>query len=186
MGGFFEFEFFGGFAHLGFELLEEIRELRFGFDVGGRGIEFRGVERHGDVIGFDDVGEFHVHALDDGLRRDVVFQVVGELLLATAIGFADGRVHRVGAAVGVKNGAALNVAGAAAHRLDQRSGAAEEAFLIGVENGDERNFRQIEAFAQQVDADQDVEFPAAQIAKNLDAVQRFHFRMQIAAAHADF
>ena len=73
------------------------------------------VRRHGDVIGFDDSRELHVHGLDDGFRRDVVFAVVGFLLGAAAIGFADGLAHRVGHAVGVENRAAFDVARATAH-----------------------------------------------------------------------
>src|SRR5262249_31665804 len=62
----------------------------------------------------------------------------------------------------------------------------EKTFLVGVENGDERNFGKVEAFAKQVDADENIKFAAAQIAKNLDAIERFNFRVQIAAANADF
>ncbi len=104
--------------------------------------------RDGDVVGFDDSGEFHVHGLDDGFGRDVVFLVVGELFVAAAIGFADGLVHGAGAAVGVENGAAGDVAGAAADGLDERGGAAEIAFFVGVEDGDERDFGEVEAFAE--------------------------------------
>ena len=35
--------------------------------------------------------------------------------------------------------------------------AAQEAFFVGVENGDQRAFRNVEALAQQIDADQRVE-----------------------------
>ncbi len=49
----------------------------------------------------------------------MIFLVVGDLFGAAAIGFADGLVHGVGAAIGVENGAALDVAGAAADSLDQ-------------------------------------------------------------------
>ena len=62
-------------------------------------------------------------------------------------------VHGAGARVGVENGAAFDVARAAADGLNQRSGAAEIAFLVGVENCDQRNFRKVQAFAQQIDAD---------------------------------
>ena len=80
----------------------------------------------------------------------------------------------------------FDVPRAAADGLDERSGAAEIAFLVGVENGDERNFGQIQAFAQQVDADQHVEFATPQIAQDADAIESFDFGMEIAAAHADF
>ena len=62
----------------------------------------------------------------------------------------------------------------------------QEAFLVGVENGDQRDFGQVEALAQQVDADQHVELAAAQVAQDLDAVERAHFGVQIVALHADF
>jgi hypothetical protein len=49
------------------------------------------------------------------------------------------------------------MAGGAAHGLDERAGGAEEAFLVGVEDGDEGDFGQVEAFAEKIDADEDVE-----------------------------
>ncbi len=64
--------------------------------------------------------------------------------------------------VGVEDGAAFEVAGGAAHGLNERSGGAEKAFLVGVENRDQRYFGQVKAFAQQVDADEHVEFALAQ------------------------
>ena len=77
------------------------------------------------------------------------------------------------------------MAGGAAHGLDQRAGGAEEAFLVGVEDGDERDFGQVEAFAQQVDADEHVELTLAQAGQQLDALQGFDFGVHVAAADAD-
>ena len=77
------------------------------------------------------------------------------------------RLHGVGHLVGIENGAAIEVAGGPADGLDKRSLRAQESFLIGVEDGDKRDFGQIEAFAQEVDADQDVVFAFAQIAQEL-------------------
>ena len=57
---------------------------------------------------------------------------------------------------------------------------AQEAFLVGVENGDQRHFGQVEPFAQQVDADQHVEHAAAQVAQDLDALERVDVRVQVA------
>ena len=48
----------------------------------------------------------------------------------------------------------------------------QEAFLIRVENRHQGHFRQIEALAQEVDPDQHVELAAAQVAQDLDAVER--------------
>ena len=53
---------------------------------------------------------------------------------------------------------------AAPDGLDERAGGAQEAFLVGVEDCDERDFGQVEPFAQQVDADEHVELAFAQTA----------------------
>src|SRR5690242_13488948 len=186
LGGTFVFEFLGGFAHLLFELLEQFSELLFVFDSGSRGVESLLVQGDGNIVGFDDAGELHIHGFHDGHWRDVVLFVESYLLGAAAIRFVDGLIHGVSAAVGVENGAAFDVAGAAADGLNQRSGAAEIAFLVGVEDGDKRDFGQVQPFAKQIDADEHVKFTAAQIAKNLDAVERLDFGVQIAAADTDF
>ena len=60
---------------------------------------------------------------------------------------------------------------------------AQEAFLVGVEDGDQRAFGNVEALAQQVDADQHVEGAEAQVADDLDALQRLDVGMHV--AHAD-
>ena len=44
----------------------------------------------------------------------------------------------------------------------------------------------IQAFAQKIDSDENVEFSPPQPAQNFDAVQGFDFRMQVAALHSDF
>ena len=70
-------------------------------------------------------------------------------------------------------------------RLDQRSGRAQVAFLVGVEDRDQRYLGQVEALAQQVDTDQHVELALAQAADDLDALDGLDVRMQIAHADAE-
>ena len=50
--------------------------------------------------------------------------------------------------VGIEDDVAVDVARGAADGLDQRGLAAQEAFFVGVENGDQRAFRNVEALAQ--------------------------------------
>ena len=123
---------------------------------------------------------------DDGLRGDAVFFVVGVLLFAAAVGFVDGALHGVGHLVGVEDGAAFEVAGGAADGLDEGALGAEEAFLVGVEDGDERDFGEVEAFAEEVDADEDVVLAFAEVAEELDALEGFDLGVHVAAADADF
>ena len=94
-------------------------------------------------------------------RRDAVRGVPGHLLVAAPVGLLQRRAQAVGHPVGIEDDAALDVAGGAADGLHQRGVAAQEAFLVGVEDGDQRAFGNVEPLAQQVDADQHVEDAAA-------------------------
>ena len=73
----------------------------------------------------------------------------------------------------------------AARRLDERSLAAQESFLVRIENADERNLRKIETFAEQIDADQNIEIGRAQSAQNFDALDGVDVAMQIAHFQSD-
>ena len=106
----------------------------------------------------------------DAFRRDAVCGVVFLLLLAPAAGFRHGAFHRAGDAVGIEDDAAVDIARGAADGLDQARLAAQEAFLVGVEDGDQRAFGNVEALAQQVDADQRVEGAEPKVADDLDAL----------------
>src|SRR5439155_92506 len=85
--------------------------------------------------------------------------------------------------VGVKNHFAVNVPRGATGGLNQAGGAPQITLLVGVENRDERDFRQIESFAQQVNADEHIELALAQRAQNLDALNRVNFAVQV--THVD-
>ena len=74
--------------------------------------------------------------------------VVGLLLGAAAVGLADRALHRAGDLVGVEDHLAVDVARGAADRLHQRGLRAQEALLVGVEDGDQRAFGNVEALAQ--------------------------------------
>ena len=65
---------------------------------------------------------------------------------------------------------AIDVARGTTGGLDERSLRAEVAFLVGIENADERDFGQVEAFAEEVDADEDVELRGAQGTEDLNAL----------------
>src|SRR6266545_2139578 len=61
---------------------------------------------------------------------------------------------------------------------------AQEALLVGVEDGDQGDLGQVEALAQQVDADQRVELAEPQVAEDLDALHRVDLGVQVAHAQA--
>ena len=86
--------------------------------------------------------------------------------------------------VGVEHHLAVDVAGGAADGLDQRGLGAQEALLVGVEDRHQGAFRDVEALAQQVDADQHVEGAEPQVADDLDALDRVDVGMHVAHPHA--
>src|SRR6185503_19408732 len=99
-------------------------------------------------------------------------------------GFGDGALHRAGDLVGIEDHLAVDVARGAADGLDQRGFAAQKAFLVGVEDRDQRAFGNVEAFAQQIDADQRVERAEAKVADDLDALDGVDVRVHVADANA--
>jgi hypothetical protein len=113
-----------------------------------------------------------------------VLLVVGDLDLAAAIGLRERGAHRGGLPVGVHDHPAVGVARRAADRLDERGLAAQEALLVGVEDRHEGDLGQVEALAQQVDADEDVVLAQAQVADDLDALERVDLRVQVADLEA--
>ena len=94
-------------------------------------------------------------------------------------------LHRRRDLVGVHDDAAVHVARRAADRLDERARAAQEALLVGVEDRDERHLGQVEPLAQQVDADEHVELAEAQVAQDVDALERVDVGVQVADADAE-
>ena len=79
---------------------------------------------------------------------------------------------------------AVDVARGAADGLDQRAARPQVALLVGVQDGDEAHLRQVEALAQQVDADDDVVDAEPQVAQDLDALQRVDLGVQVVRADA--
>ena len=94
--------------------------------------------------------------------------------------------HAAGDPVGIHDDPPLNVAGGAANCLDQRGLRPQKALLVGVEDRDKAAFGDIEAFAQKVDPDQNVESPKPQIAQDLDPLDRVDIGVHIAHADALF
>ncbi len=102
---------------------------------------------------FEDVADI----LLDPLGHDAIGLVEGQLLVAPPLGLADGALHRAGHVVGIEDRLAVEVARGAADGLDQRALAAQEAFLVRIEDRHQRHLGHVQAFAQQVDAHQHVE-----------------------------
>src|SRR6266404_2132951 len=180
--GFFEIQIGGGFAHAQFEIAQHRLEIVPDRDHVVGDAAAADVHQHmvALVDGVEDVADRFL----DALRRDAVGGVVFDLLLAAAIGLGDRALHRAGDLVGVEDDAAVDVARGAADGLDQRGLAAQKTFLVGVENRDQRAFGNVEALAQQIDADEGVEGAEAQIPDDLDALDGVDVAVHVAHANA--
>ena len=136
------------------------------------------------MILFSDRAENVGDAALDALRRDAVLDVIGLLLGAAAIGLVDRALHRPRDFIRIENDAAVDVARGAPDRLHERRFRTQKTFLVGIEDCDQSTFRNIQPFAQQIDADENVESAKAQIADDLDALQGVDVRMHVTHANA--
>ena len=105
--------------------------------------------------------------LADGPGDDAVVFVELILDLPAAGGLVHGGAHGGGDMVGVQNDLALGVSGGSADGLNEGGLAAEEPFLVGVQNGYQRDLRHVQTLTQQVDAHQHVHRARAQIPDDL-------------------
>src|ERR1017187_1642099 len=180
-GGFFKFELFRPVEHLLLERSDEPWDLVWGNRalallgqlslVGIPAVILRSAFKLGD-------------GLLDGLGRDAMPAVVLLLHGTPLARDVDGLLHGIGLPIRVHDDLSAHVAGGAADGLNQRALGAQEAFLVGVENGDQGHLRQIQSLAQKVDADQHIELAQAQVAQDLDAFEGVDVRVQVADAHA--
>ena len=160
-GGFLKFKLIRGSEHFVFEFIDRLGKIHIHAGVVEDGIGFLALRFVG--------GEAFLHRPADTARRDVVLAVVFELTLAAVFGDGQKFFDAVGHHVGVENHFAIEMPRGAPGGLDQARLAAQKTFLVGVENRHERDFRQVQAFAEQIDADQHVEFALAQRAQNFHA-----------------
>src|SRR5690606_16060471 len=95
------------------------------------------------VCALHDVG----YALLDTARRDPVFLIVRELLGTAAIRLVDRALHRAGDLIGIQDRSAGDVTRSAPNGLDERVLRSEEAFLVRIQDRDERDLGHVQAFA---------------------------------------
>ena len=113
-----------------------------------------------------------------------MFPVVAKLLLPAPVGLIQGLSHGLRHPIGVEYGPAAQVASGSPDGLNERIAGPQKAFLVGIQDGDQRHFRKVEPLAQQVDSHQHVEISQPQASQDLDPLQRIDLRMHVAAADA--
>ena len=108
-----------------------------------------------------------------------LLDVVGLLDRAPPVRLVDRDLHRLGDPVGVHDHLAAGVARRPADHLDQRPGRAQEALLVGVEDRDQGHLGQVDALAQEVDPDEDVEDAEPQVAQDRDPLERVDLAVEV-------
>ena len=109
-----------------------------------------------------------------------MFFIIGVLQAAAPLGLLNGPPHGIGHVVGIHDDPSLGVPGGPAYGLDQRGLRTQEAFLVRVQDHHQGDLGNIQAFPQQVDADQHIEDIQAHVPDDLGPFQRIDVRVQIA------
>src|ERR1043166_9863293 len=170
--GAFELQIGGSLLHFLFKLAEQLGEI----EVASGFLNDRG----GDLAAAQDRVQTFLYRASHRLRCDTVLLVVLHLLGAAVFGDRHERFHALRHDVGEQNDYTIDVARGTARRLDERGLAAQEPFLVRIENADERNLGKVQTFTEQIDADENIEVGGAQTAQNLDALDRVDVAVQVA------
>src|SRR6185436_5078318 len=131
----------------------------------------------------------HGQALLDGprdtTRGNAVLLIVSQLAFAAMTRNGEKLLNALRHYIGVQDHFPVQMARGAAGGLDEARHAPQVALLVRIEDGYERDFGQIEPLAQEVDADEHVEFTLAKAAENLHAFNGVDLAVQIADIDAD-
>ena len=123
--------------------------------------------------------------LADLLRFNPVLRVEGFLFLAPPLRLVDGARHGFCNGVGVHDDAAVDIPRSTSRCLGQGTIGAQEAFFVGVHDGHQRNFGNVQALPQKVDADQHIKHAVPQFADDFDAVQCLHVGVDVPSGDAE-
>src|SRR3989338_852908 len=105
------------------------------------------------------------------------------LYRATAVGLTNSPLQGARHRVGVEDDPPEHVARRAANRLNERGLTAQESLFVRVENRDKLHFRQIQALAQEVDADEYVKRSFPEIRERLYPVYGLHVAVDVARSY---
>ena len=109
--------------------------------------------------------------------------VVLHLFLSTPVGLVHGLPHAVGDLVCIENNPAIHVTCCPARRLREGAVGTEEPLLVGIQHRYQRYLRQVQSFAQQVDADQHIKEATAQFRHDLHPLKGLHIGVDVVASY---
>ena len=98
---------------------------------------------------------------------------------ATTIGFPKCLEHRFSKGISVENDLTLRISRGTTNNLNQRSRRSEEPLFVGIKHSNQRHFRQINPFSEQIYPHDNINLATPQLLDNLSAINRCNFTMQI-------
>ena len=113
----------------------------------------------------------------------MVFLIILLLDSPTAAGFFNCCLHGIRHIIGIHDNMSLCVTCGTSNRLDQGCFGTQEAFLIGIQNRNKRNLRNIQSLAQKVNTNQHIKHIKSHIPDDLCPFQCINIRMQV--LHSD-
>ena len=115
---------------------------------------------------------------------DAVLHVVAHLFLTTALRLLDGLLHGTGHVVGIEYGKSIEISRGTTDGLREASVASQKTFLVGIENGNERYFGQVETFAKKIDTYEHIIYSTTQGIHDADTFQGVHVGMYVGCLDA--
>ena len=110
--------------------------------------------------------------------------IIGMLLFAPTVGFANRAFHRAGHAICIHDDPPIGVARGPANGLHQRGFGPQKALLICIKDRNQTALRDIEPLAQKVNAQQHIKGAQPQIAQNLNALNRIDIAVHVTHPNA--
>ena len=101
---------------------------------------------------------------------------------AAAARLVDGLAHGIRYLVGVHDDLAGDVSCGTPHGLNERATVPEEALLVRVKDGHERDLWDVKSLSQEVDAHKHIDLALTKISDDVDAVERCRIRVHVVDA----
>src|SRR3990167_796599 len=106
--------------------------------------------------------------------------VEGCLHTSAPAGLVDGPFHRLGYGIRIENYGPVDMPSRTADRLDKRTFGAKKSLFISIQNAHQRDLREVQSFAQEIDPDQDVKRPLSKLPDNLHPLKSLYIGVEIA------
>ena len=108
-----------------------------------------------------------------------MFFIISFLYFTPSCSFINCVLHRLADAICIHDNPAVLVTCSSAYSLNKRGLCTKKSLFVRIQNRNKSDFRNIQSFSKQVNADEHVEFTEAEIPNCLQSLKIIYFRMQI-------